>query len=238
MFVLISRNMEPPVIENSKEAFPGFKSPATICVSGVSGSGKTTLVYKILKQKDTLFEEPIHKILYCYSIKQPIFNEILREISNVEFYEGMPDEDKIVLFGDLENHNLIILDDMMESIVKSVDAQNLATKYSHHRNISTLYISQNLFLQGKCSKSISINTHYFIIMCNPRDIKQISTLAAQTGLGMILIESYRDCVLNKKYGYQLISLHPRDLALNTDSPRIRSKIHTNIFQGEMLISYL
>ena len=238
MFEFDKTNMEPPVIENSKEAFPGFKSPATICVSGVSGSGKTTLVYKILKQKDTLFESPVHNILYCYAIKQPIFEEILRTIPNVEFHEGMPNEDKIISFGDLDNHNLIILDDMMESIVKSVDAQNLASKYSHHRNISTLYISQNLFLQGKCSKSISLNTHYFIIMCNPRDIKQITTLASQTGLGMTLIESYRDCVLNKKYGYQLISLHPRDLALNSDSPRIRSKIHTNIFKGEILISYL
>ena len=72
--------MEPPIIESSNEAFPGFKSPATICVSGVSGSGKTNLVYKILKEKDSLFELQINNILYCYSIKQPIFNEILREI--------------------------------------------------------------------------------------------------------------------------------------------------------------
>ena len=225
-------------IEELDNVFPRFKSPATICMSGVSGSGKTTLIYRILRERNTLFENAINNILYCYAVHQPIFTEIANEIPNIEFHDGMPDEELISNFSDLQHHNLIILDDMMEIIVKSVAAQNLATKYSHHKNISTLYISQNLFVQGKCSKSISINTHYFIIMCNPRDIKQVNTLANQTGLGIILNESYKDCVLNKKYGYLVLSLHPRSIAGNQESPRLRAKIHTNIFNGEVLISYL
>ena len=37
---------------------------------------------------------------------------------------------------------------------------NLYTRGSHHRNLTVIYIEQNLFYQGKDIQSISLNSHY------------------------------------------------------------------------------
>ena len=47
------------------------------------------------------------------------------------------------------------------------------------RVISVIYIVQNLFHQGKGSRSISLNSHYLLLFKNPRDKLQILTLAKQ-----------------------------------------------------------
>ena len=56
---------------------------------------------------------------------------------------------------------------------------NLFTRGFHHRNLSVIYIVQNLFHQGKGSRSISLNSHYLVLFKNPRDKLQILTLAKQ-----------------------------------------------------------
>ena len=218
--------------------FPGLISPSTSCVSGVSGSGKTTLVHKILKFKNVLYTTPVSKVLYCMSVDQPLYQEMKRDITGLTFHEGIPSEEDLNAFTDGTKHSVVVLDDLMEQVVRSVDAQNLFTKWSHHKCISVIYITQNIYAQGKCARNVSMNTHYFFVMCNPRDVRQISVLANQTGLGETLTNSYKDCVLRKKYGYQVVSLHPAIRSIATDSPRLKACIHTNIFPGEHLISYL
>src|SRR5258706_1291764 len=53
------------------------------------------------------------------------------------------------------------------------------SKISHHRNVSVLYLTQNLFFKSKHSRTMSLNSHYIIVFKNPRDVTQIKTLAAQ-----------------------------------------------------------
>jgi hypothetical protein len=48
-------------------------------------------------------------------------------------------------------------------------AASLFTKKSHHRNISVMYIEQNLFHKGKNHRTISLNAHYMVLFKNPRD---------------------------------------------------------------------
>ena len=55
----------------------------------------------------------------------------------------------------------------------------LFTKGSHHRNLSVIYIVQNLFHQGKGNRSIILNSHYLALFKNPRDKLRILTLAKQ-----------------------------------------------------------
>ena len=219
--------------------FPALKSPCNSCVSGVSGSGKTTLVHKILKFKDVIYDTPVHEVLYCMTVDQPLFSEMRQTVPGIKFRRGIPNEEDLNIFTDGSRHCIVVLDDLMEEVVKSVEAQNLFTKYAHNKFISVLYIAQNLYAQGKCSRNLSMNTHYFFVLCNPRDVSQINVLAKQTGLGDVLKMSYRDCVLKKAYGYQLISLHPADVSrhMSSDSPRLRARIFTNIFPGENLITY-
>ena len=68
---------------------------------------------------------------------------------------------------------MIILDDLMEETDQRV--ASLFTKKSHHRNISVMYIVQNLFHH----RTISLNAHYMVVFKNPRDVSQIMALAHQ-----------------------------------------------------------
>ena len=46
---------------------------------------------------------------------------------------------------------------------------DLFTKDSHHRNITELYLCQDMFLPGKYTKTILHNAHYFVAFKNQRD---------------------------------------------------------------------
>ena len=74
---------------------------------------------------------------------------------------------------------------------------NLFTRGSHHRNLSVIYIVQNLFHQGKGSRSISLNSHYLVLFKNPQDELQILTLATQTYPGQtdFFLNQYEEAVL-------------------------------------------
>lgn len=227
-------------LDDDTSVFPKFRAPATFMVSGVTSSGKSTLTHKLLKNKDNMFDRPVHKVLYCYGVDQPLFIEMQRTVPGIQFKKGLPTEADLDTFSDGSRHCIVVLDDLMERVVRDVDIQNLFLKISHHRSMSTLFITQNMYAQGKCSRNISMNVLYFFILCNPRDVGQISTLAKQTGLGETLKESYKDCVLKKSYSYIVVDLHPASLSMHTnaESPRLQSRIHTNIFPGETLISYV
>ena len=45
----------------------------------------------------------------------------------------------------------------------------LLTKHSHHRNITILYLCQDLFPQGPYAKTVMRNAHYIVCFKNPRD---------------------------------------------------------------------
>ena len=84
---------------------------------------------------------------------------------------------------------------------------NLFTRGSHHRNLSVIYIVQNLFHQGKGSRSISLNRDYLVLFKNPRDKLQILTLAKQMYPGQtdFFLNQYQEAV-KRPFGYLLIDL--------------------------------
>jgi len=92
---------------------------------------------------------------------------------HVRFHEGVP--------ADFNNGGekpcLIILADVLNDAY-SKDVCDLFTKGSHHRYISVILITQNLFHQGKYCRGISLNAEY-IVLKNVRDREQFSHLARQ-----------------------------------------------------------
>ncbi len=78
-----------------------------------------------------------------------------------------------------DRNNLLILDDSMQSACDNIEVQNVFTKYLHHRNLSCIYIVKNVFIQGKASRTISLNTNYLVLFKNPRDKCQITLLGRQ-----------------------------------------------------------
>jgi hypothetical protein len=94
-------------------------------------------------------------------------------LQDVSFVKGVQD------FENPDNvPTLIVLADLMDSAY-STKVSELFTKGSHHRNISLVLITQNLFHQGPSSRDISLNSKYIVVFKNPRDKTQIVHLARQ-----------------------------------------------------------
>jgi len=72
----------------------------------------------------------------------------------------------------------VILDDLLNDVY-SKQVWELFTRESHHRNISFILITQNLFHQGRFFMDISLNAHYIVALKNDRDKKQFTFLAGQ-----------------------------------------------------------
>ena len=73
---------------------------------------------------------------------------------------------------------LIIFDDMLNDAY-SKEVCELFTKDSHHRNISLILITQNLFHQGCYCRNISLNAKYLVLLKNVRDENQFKFLVRQ-----------------------------------------------------------
>ena len=66
-------------------------------------------------------------------------------------------------YFDVNKRNLVVFDDQMIYARKDKRIVNLFTRGSYHRNLSRIYIVQNLFQQGKGSRSISLIIKNWII---------------------------------------------------------------------------
>jgi GTPase SAR1 family protein len=193
-----------------------FKHPFTCLVSGPTGSGKTILVRRILKNFKTLIHnlnEPIIKVIWSYGQWQPLINIPISDNVIIKYVNAIPSDNLINEF----KPNIIVFDDMMNEIDKKME--NYFIKKGHHLNISVLFLVQNLFF--KSLRTISLNSHYIIIMKNPRDGAQIMSLSKQIfpNSPKLLTEAYYDSTRHP-YGYVLIDLTP-------DTPeaiRLRTRI--------------
>jgi hypothetical protein len=56
---------------------------------------------------------------------------------------------------------------------------NFFTQGSHHRNLTVIYIVQDLFHQSRVMRTVSLNSHYLVLFKNPRDKLQIRNLVTQ-----------------------------------------------------------
>ena len=120
--------------------------------------------------------------------------------------------------------NLLVLDDQMGSGASSSDSGSLAkffTQGSHHRNLTVVYIVQNLFNQDKVMRTVSLNSHYLVLFKNPRDKSQIRALAAQMypGGGQFLNDVFVDAT-SQAYGYLFLDLRPE----TPEELRVRTNI--------------
>ena len=69
-----------------------------------------------------------------------------------------------------------------------------------------MYISSpNLFIQGKASQTISLNTNFLVLSKNPRDKYQMTLIDKQMfpGNTIFFLEAFNDAT-SKTYGYHLI----------------------------------
>ena len=98
---------------------------------------------------------------------------------------------------------------------------NFFNRGSHNRNLSVIYIVQNLFHQGKGSRSISLNSHYLVLFKNPRDKLEILTLAKQMYLGQTdFFLNQHEKAFKRPFRYLLIDLK----TTTQDNCRLRTNV--------------
>ena len=202
-----------------------FEHPFTCMVAGMTGSGKTVWVQSLLRQAYRMINLPPERIVWCYSQWQPAYMEMLVAIPNIEFVKGIPTALEQDDYFSVNKRNLIVFDDQMIEAGKDQRIVNLFTKGSHHRNLSVIYIVQNLFHKGKGNRSINLNSHYLVLFKIPRDKLQVLTLAKQMypGRTNFFLKQYEEAV-RRPYGYLLIDLK----TTTRDDCRLR----TNVLLGE------
>jgi hypothetical protein len=149
--------------------FMPWVHPFTSMIAGSTGSGKSMFVRRFVHNIKHMMTPKPDRILWCYGEYQTLY----RTVEGIEFQQGLPDLDNL----DPREKHFIILDDLMDETDQRV--ASLLTKKSHHKNISVMYIVQNLFHRGKHHITISRNAHYMVLFKNLTDVSQIMALAHQ-----------------------------------------------------------
>ena len=177
--------------------FYKFRHPFTCMIAGPSMSGKTLLVRRILEHfKDlTNIQTPNLNVIWCYGQWQKLFNVNIPNV-DINYIPGLPSDDDL-------HTQILVLDDLMSEIGDNRKILDLFTKGSHHLGMSVIFISQNLFHQGRVMRSIGLNCNYMIIMKSVRGKSQLSILGrdAFPGKQKALLEAYEEATKNSPYSY-------------------------------------
>ena len=145
---------------------PIFIHPFTMQICGPTMSGKILFVKKLFKKIKQMCSVTFDGILFFYGEWQIAYEKDISTLldTKIEFYEGVPNPE--YHSHDNSKKKLTCIDDLYKEAGDSV--LNLFTKgcriiTSHHKNISVIFITQNLFYKGNFSRDISLNTNYLII---------------------------------------------------------------------------
>ena len=152
-----------------------FKHLFLLIVSGPSGSGKSAWAKELLLS--SLKQPSSERITWCFGQWQPLYDNIRMKIPWIEFVSSIPDYLDNQHYINDSKRNILVFDYLMTEAKCDQRIADLFTKGSHHRNISVIYLTQNLFPQGKACRDIALNTKYMVLFNNPIHRQQVANLA-------------------------------------------------------------
>ena len=125
--------------------------------------------------------------------------------STVEFIHGIPSDLEDDDFFDPRINNLLILDDLFSEAVKDKRIRDSFTEETHHRSLSVISISQNLFASQDPTQGRYC--HYLVLFNKPVDKQSVMTLARQMypGKSEKMMKMF-DKATRQPYGYLLVDL--------------------------------
>ena len=153
--------------------------------------------------------QPPSHILYCYGTHQDLFDVMESSLPNFYSKQGLATAEELDDLTKDKKHKLIILNDLMHEVMRSKDMELLLTQGCHHRNVSVIMITQNLYPRENHARTIAFNTWYLVLMKNIRDVSQIGVLGRQLypGKSRGFMKAYEDA-LDTRHGYFLVDMSP------------------------------
>ncbi|PAA86960.1 hypothetical protein BOX15_Mlig025505g5 [Macrostomum lignano] len=171
-------------------------------VSGPSRAGKSTFCLRLLSQRLLLFDQPPKRMIWYHGCPQPELHATLRRLG-VQVCEGLSNLD-------LQPHDLIVIDDLLDEAAASRELRHLFTREAHHKPCFVILITQNLFFKGREWRTISINCTYIVLFNNPRDASAVQALSQQCfpKRRTLLVELMDRLVRDGDQRYLLLDFHP------------------------------
>ena len=198
-----------------------LKKNFKIFLSGPSGCGKTTFISDLITNLDQISVDPPKKVIYFYKEWQTKFTD-MEQTLGVNFIE---DNDMIIeQIKDFNVPALVIFDDMLNSANLKAVAQ-LFTVFGRHLNLCLAFLTQRLFNNNEFFRQISQNSDYIGVFKNPRNSREIRTLASQiTPKTLELLTIYQKATKDP-YSYVLINLTQEGLPQLKYISNVFSKNH-------------
>ena len=140
--------------------------PFSMIIAGPSNSGKTTFVYNILKNADRVIEKKFDYVVWFYGQTLPASTSGIEE-KDIIYMHGLPSSfDEYIQPG---LNGLMVFDDLMKECENNSMIGEFFTQRCHHENLNVIYLSQNLFSDGKERKTLSKNATYLVVFNSPLD---------------------------------------------------------------------
>ena len=215
--------------------FFSFQHPFTCLISGPTMSGKTFFVKKLIELTKSHITPMPDETHFYYSEWQPIYNKM----KNVQFFNKIPELDEY----NGQKKILLIIDDLMVEANNKLG--NFYTKGAHHKNLSVVFITQNLYNSNRDQRTINLNAQYLIIFKNPRDMLQIQHLgrsilgrntnefesafryATQYAYGYLLLDMRQDTPDQFRFMTYILNDHPKNTPTFTHQDVMVLSMHEN-----------
>ena len=125
----------------------------------------------------------------------------------------------------------MVLDDQMGIASSSTSVAYIFTKGSHYRNLTFIYLMQNVYNQGQSQRTIFLNSHYSVFFRNGQNASQFRTTAYQIcpNYGKWHVDSFTDAI-SKPSGYLVLNQQ-------ASTPGNQTVVN-NILLGEQLTYYI
>ena len=179
--------------------FAGLRHPTSMVIAGASSSGKTLLTLRLMRDACKVFNPPPERCIFVCDSRQPSFQEFEPAVEFVDSLENVQFDHR---------PSILALDDLMTRVSDHIC--EWFTK-GRHRNVSVIFLTQNVFHEDKRLRTINTNAHHFVFMRSPRAPMQIATLGRQVfgvGKGGVLQRIYEEATRGKPYSYLWLDLSP------------------------------
>ena len=178
-----------------------LQKPFRLMISGGSGTGKSTLLQKLINESH--FSSPFDKIIYCYPeyLDEPPMN--FDQI--VENRPGIPD---LMYFSSLPRNSLIIYDDLMNECGKSDDIMKLFSVIARKRNLSIIFIVQNIYDSNRHFRNLRLNATGFIMFNFYADKDVNKRLLRDLNVQSRVPKHLLDQIYSEPFSYIYVDIHP------------------------------